>query len=254
MTEKVKTTVFISEGPDWVEIDSDNNEISRVKKPLFENGHPIKTMVIYAGTLLKEISGHPSSTPVGVMAVVGGKIHILKDGQQIHIDAKMGIDFEFVRPTTIIEDAPDSYRDEEDHDREKISEIIRSLENNSSLSGKNAVVGVDILAEIIAAEQIDIKPENAKVELFHGNGTHSNNGCVVVYDDSNVLKLKKDDILKLVKSRQLSGFIVKPEQIISLLYLSLQAKGLLMSPKASMESRYAVAGELFNVLEEIGMI
>lgn len=255
MTEQVKpNTTFVSEGPEWVEIDSDNNEISRTRKPTFDTGHPIKTFAIYAGTLVREISGHLESTPVGIMAVPGGKLFILKDGEQIHLDAKVGEDFEFDRPVRVIEEAPSDYEEETKHNREKIADFMKTIEEYNSSAEKNAIVGVDILAELIAAEQIDIKPEDAKVEIFHGNGNHSDDGCMVIYDDSKVLKLKKNDILKMVKSKQLPGFVIKPDQVVSLLFLSLQARGALMSPKISMESRYAIASEMFDFLEEIGII
>lgn len=249
--DESKRTVFISEGPDWVEIDSDNNEISRVRKPTFETGHLVKPFAVYAGTLKRTIAKHPASTEVGIMHISGGKLCILKNGEHIHLDAKMNEDFEFVLPPKILEEAPEEAADS---DRQAIAGMLKNVEEIVKELDKDAVVGADLIAEMIAAEQINIKPEDAKVEIFHGNGTHSDNGCMVIYDDSKILKLQKSEILKRVKSKDVPGFIVTPDQLVKLLFLALQSREALMMPKASMPLRLGVAHELFEVLEEIGII
>lgn len=253
--ETKRKTTFISEGPDWVEIDSDNNEIARIRKPTFETGHVIKPFAIYGGYILREIGGHAEGTQVGIMTVPGGKLYILKNGEQIHLDAKIGEDFDFDIPINVIEDAPD--RDDDDlqiDDRERVADMLKQVEEVEAAMEEHAIVGADLIAEMIAAEQVNMKPENARVEIFHGNGTHSDDGCLIIYDDSKVLKYEKVNIKKMVESGQMPGFIVKPDQAVQLLFLALQAREALMMPKASMQLRLGVAHYLFNILEEIGII
>jgi Asp-tRNA(Asn)/Glu-tRNA(Gln) amidotransferase C subunit len=250
---KKSKTAFISEGAWWVEIDGENNEVSRVEKAKFETGHELKPFAIYGAKLLREIQGYPEGDDVGVMTVPGGKLIILKHGDQIHLDAESQTDFEFNWPPNVIEDAPDD-SDEKDDEREAVAEQLRQVEAFEEQLEEIAIKGVDLIAEMIEANAIDIDPANAKVEMFHGNGTHSDNGRVVIYDDSKVLKLEKHRILQEVQSGRLPGFIVEPDQVVSLLFLALQARAVLMSPDATMELRLGVSGDLFDLLETIGII
>jgi len=247
--EEKPQTAFVSEGSDWVEIDSENNEVSRVAKRTFDTGHVLKPYASYAAKTIRDISGVPSGSPVSIIAIPGGKLVIVHIGEQIHIDANEDTDFEYDYPINMTEDAP-----EQKEDRQKSADFLKSKEEFKKIVDEHAITGVDIIAKMIEDEQIDIKPENAKVEVFHESGAHSNKGCIVIYDDSDILKLEKSNILKYVKSKRIPGFVVSTENVVSLLYLALQSRSILMSPKATMHTRLGISSDLFDLLDEIGII
>lgn len=250
--EEKPQTAFVSEGSDWVEIDSENNEISRVAKRTFDTGHVLKPFASYAAKTIREISGVISGSSVSIIAIPGGKLVVIHLGEQIHIDANEETDFEYDYPINMTEDAPEQ-KDDKDG-RKKAADNLKGREAFKKMVDDHAITGVDIIAQMIESEQIDIKPENAKVEIFHGDGAHSDKGCVVIYDDSDILKIEKKHILKYVKSKRIPGFIVSTENVVSLLYLALQSRSILMSPKATMHTRLGISNDLFDLLDEIGII
>lgn len=250
--EEKPQTAFVSEGSDWVEIDSENNEISRSAKRTFDTGHLLKTFASYAAKTIRDISGVPSGSSVSIIAIPGGKLVVLHLGEQIHIDANEETDFEYDYPINMTEDAPDEKDDK--NGRQKAANSLKGREAFRKMVDEHAITGVDIIAKMLEDEQIDIKPEDAKVEIFHGNGTHSDDGCVVIYDDSKILKIEKINILRDVKSKRIPGFIVSTENVVSLLYIALQSREILMSPNATMQTRLGISSDLFDILYEIGII
>lgn len=253
--EKKRLTTHVSDGSDWVEINSDAEEISRTPKKRLPTGHYLEPLGVYGGELSREISEVPAGTEVGIMTVPGGKLIILHRGTQISIDATEGDDFEYQIPINVIEKAPqDDTPDLYDAMRDAAADLLKQREEFEDSIEEVAIKGVDMIAEMIEAERIKFGPDAAQVEVYSDEKNHASDGIVVVYDDSKILNLDREKIAKMVISGKMPGFIVKPEQIVDLVFLALQTHSVLMNENANMPTRLRIASDLHDILFDLRVI
>lgn len=244
-------TVTVSEGAYWVEIDENNNEISRIEKARLSTGACMQIGAIYKGELLREINGIPAGSIVGVETNRKSKFIIAHQGKELHIDAKPDVDFEFLIPIEIIDNS--RVESEEDEDRQAMAYLLARTNKAEKDLQKHELVGVDLVAEMIAAQVVDIAPKNAQLEVFIDNA-HGNNPDIVIFNDHRVLKYDRKDVRSLIKEGQMDGFIMKKNHLIDLLFAAMKARAALLNIKTPQNQRIGVAGEIDDVLSEINLI
>lgn len=244
---------YVDVGDQWVKV-SNFGEVERIDKVKLPDGKNLAAYSIYKGILLRDIDGAPEDGSVGIMYLPGGKISLISEDDIICEDAVMGEDVDFVYPISC-EDEGISYKIPDDIEQ-AIKDVAYSLENAQDDGygpGINVRTKVDYLAEKIEESKVDVDLDCAKQLVIHNNGAIFDDGTIIIYNDDNENRNKKE-VPSMIRKRELQGTVINVDTLPALIAAAMKAHYTLIDTDASIGERIDASDDITDILYEMGLI